>query len=137
MNYTEKYHLPQWVKEDRIMMEDFNAAMASIEGGMTANAQAAEQAAQLPYVVGSYKGNGASIRDIHLGFKPRFLVLCKDQLLYQASFGGLSIVAAGSTINSKRVYLTETGFRLDSSDTVNQYPEVNINNTEYNYIAFR
>lgn len=36
MNYTEKYHLPQWMKEDRIMMEDFNAAMASIEGGLAA-----------------------------------------------------------------------------------------------------
>ena len=34
MNYTEKYHLPQWVKEDRIMMEDFNAAMAGIEKGL-------------------------------------------------------------------------------------------------------
>lgn len=34
MNYTENYHLPQWVKEDRIMMEDFNAAMAGIEKGL-------------------------------------------------------------------------------------------------------
>lgn len=35
MNYTEKYHLPQWVKTDRIMMEDFNAAMAGIEKGLS------------------------------------------------------------------------------------------------------
>ena len=31
MNYTKNYRLPQWVKEDRIMMDDFNAAMASME----------------------------------------------------------------------------------------------------------
>ena len=42
MNYTEKYHLPQWVETDRIMMEDFNAAMAGIEEGLNeANASAA------------------------------------------------------------------------------------------------
>ena len=35
MNYTENYHLPQWVKDDRIMMEDFNAAMAGIERAFT------------------------------------------------------------------------------------------------------
>ena len=41
MNYTEKYHLPQWVKEDRIMMEDFNQMCADMEAGLNANAQAA------------------------------------------------------------------------------------------------
>lgn len=35
MNYTENYHLPQWVKSDRILMEDFNGAMANIENGLT------------------------------------------------------------------------------------------------------
>ena len=35
MNYTENYHLPQWKKEDRIMMEDFNAAMANLEDGLS------------------------------------------------------------------------------------------------------
>ena len=35
MNYTENYHLPQWKKEDRVMMEDFNAAMAGIERAFT------------------------------------------------------------------------------------------------------
>ena len=34
MNYTEKYHLPQWVKEDRIMMEDFNQMCADMEAGL-------------------------------------------------------------------------------------------------------
>ena len=31
MDYTTNYHLPQWVESDRIMMEDFNEAMAAIE----------------------------------------------------------------------------------------------------------
>ena len=34
MEYTTNYHLPQWVETDRIMMGDFNDAMASIDEGM-------------------------------------------------------------------------------------------------------
>ena len=34
MNYTEKYHLPQWEKTDRIMMEDFNRMCADVEEGL-------------------------------------------------------------------------------------------------------
>ena len=36
MNYTENYHLPQWEKTDRVLMEDFNDAMNSLETGLTA-----------------------------------------------------------------------------------------------------
>lgn len=39
MNYTKNYHLPQWVKEDRIMMDDFNRMCADMEAGLTKNAQ--------------------------------------------------------------------------------------------------
>ena len=47
MNYTEKHHLPQWAKEDRIMMKDFNDAMASIEDGLVRGpAKVAEEAAR-------------------------------------------------------------------------------------------
>ena len=28
MNYTEKYHLPQWAENDRILMTDFNQMCA-------------------------------------------------------------------------------------------------------------
>ena len=31
MNYTENYHLPQWVETDRVQMEDFNEAMAKLD----------------------------------------------------------------------------------------------------------
>ena len=46
MNYTESYHLPQWVKDDRIMMEDFNQMCRDMEAGLkkTASDAAAETA---------------------------------------------------------------------------------------------
>ena len=34
MNYTENYQLPQWVETDRIMMADFNEAMAKVDQGI-------------------------------------------------------------------------------------------------------
>ena len=39
MNYTSKYRLPQWEKSDRILMDDFNQAMNSIEAGIARTAQ--------------------------------------------------------------------------------------------------
>lgn len=44
MNYTTNYHLPQWVESDRILMEDFNAAMSSIDGGIKGAQNAAAEA---------------------------------------------------------------------------------------------
>ena len=46
MNYTEKYHLPQWVKEDRIMMEDFNQMCRDMESGLAKTAKDAADAAE-------------------------------------------------------------------------------------------
>ena len=101
MNYTTNYHLPQWVETDRIMMEDFNQAMAAMDQGMAeakvaaeaaqeaaGTAQAAAEIAQSsadavadaytpgnqPYAVGSYTGTGADMT-ITLGFRPKFLIL--------------------------------------------------------------
>ena len=42
MEYTENYQLPQWVESDRILMEDFNQAMAAIDGGIKAAQDAAD-----------------------------------------------------------------------------------------------
>ena len=44
MNYTEKYHLPQWEETDRIMRTDFNDAMAGIETGIEGAKTEARQA---------------------------------------------------------------------------------------------
>ena len=96
MNYTEKYHLPQWEETDRIMRTDFNAAMAGIETGiegaktearqadaeLTKKVTAAQktadtartEAAQKPYVVGTYVGSGTLDVDVKVGFRPSAVV---------------------------------------------------------------
>ncbi len=39
MNYTEKYHLPQWEETDRIMRTDFNQMCADMEAGLDKTAK--------------------------------------------------------------------------------------------------
>ena len=70
MNYTENYQLPQWVETDRIMMADFNEAMAKVDEGMGA----------IPRMVsGSYVGTGAygseSPNHLEFGFAAKLVVL--------------------------------------------------------------
>ena len=89
MNYTKNYRLPQWVKEDRIMMDDFNAMNSSIENGLTrtdAKADSAntksDTAVQIanaaanakPYAVGHYTATGED-QEISVGFRPSFLII--------------------------------------------------------------
>ena len=44
MNYTENYHLPQWEKTDRVLMEDFNRMCADMESGLDKTARDAAAA---------------------------------------------------------------------------------------------
>ena len=44
MNYTEKYHLPQWDETDRIMRTDFNQMCADMEVGLEKTAKDAAAA---------------------------------------------------------------------------------------------
>ena len=103
MDYTNNCHLPQWVKSDRIMMDDFNAAMNNIDANIAdaksaaaraqspansaksaaSSAQSAASSAQStanqalsgrPYVTGTYTGTGEAMT-IQLGFKPKFLIV--------------------------------------------------------------
>ena len=58
MEHTKNYHLPQWAEENRIMMEDFNEAMADIDAGIAA-AQTAATAAQSTATQGVAKAEAA------------------------------------------------------------------------------
>ena len=44
METTTNYKLPQWVKEDPIKMQDFNAAFASIDAALKAETDARSEA---------------------------------------------------------------------------------------------
>ena len=144
MNYTTNYHLPQWVEEDRILMEDFNQMCADIDGGIAAAKTAADTAREaaeaLPYVVGTYQGNGGDSVTVTLGFQPGVVIvsglwgsaLKDDPVLYR--FG----IYAGPA-SSHMIAVNATGFTVTKTDSGGTRidPQLNIIGYTYYYIAFR
>ena len=159
MEHTQNYHLPQWVKSDRIMMDDFNAAMASIESGMSANAQAAAAArsaansaqstansaqstansalSSKPYVVGTYTGTGANLT-VNVGFRPSFVIISG---LTSASrmddvyrFGVYGCATTGGGMTGQSVEFTSSGFVVRAGTP---YPHLADSGRSYEYIAFK
>ncbi len=156
MNYTKNYRLPQWVKEERIMMDDFNAMNTSIESGMTktaatanaarADASEAKQtanaaAAARPYVVGSYTGKSEP-QDINLGFKPAFVIVSGMRSTVTSNittdFDRYFAMTAGNLMKS-RIKITDTGFTVYPFEPsiYGAYPNLNESGRGYDYIAFK
>ena len=132
MNYTKNYRLPQWVKEDRIMMDDFNAMNNSIEAGLTRTAaQAAEASTKADtavqtansarqdvqtwknYVVGSYTGTGA-VQHIDLGFRPSFVIISGMQgaTVVNSAVWITNYAITGGNALKFRVEMENTGFTV-------------------------
>jgi len=143
MNHTKNYNLPQWSASDRIRMDDFNNAMASIEAGIS-NAQstadsARSEAADLPYVTGSYVGQGV-VQTIGVGFQPSFVIISgMDGSKTAESFAGsrFSAMTGGNRL-SDRVQFTIIGFSvMGAFGEGNHYPNLNAEGVTYDYIAFK
>ena len=127
MNYTEKYHLPQWEESDRVMRADFNQMCADLEAGI---ARAQETAEALPFVTGSYRGNGTS-QHIEVGFTPRILLIGQATTTNDINAWGGCSLHVGST---QKVQMSATGFYAYSGNT---YPITNKDGFYYSYVAFR
>ena len=128
MNYTEKYHLPQWEENDRIMRTDFNEAMAIIEGGMADTATA--------WATGFYYGSGGT-QKVVTGFRPRMLFIHvvnvpTHDLIDHRALSGLFT----SNPDSRLVVYENDGFTVYGDDNT-LYPQVNRYAQNYGYIAFR
>lgn len=152
MNYTEKYHLPQWEETDRVMRTDFNQMCVDMERGLDGNntkiEQVREEAAAAKktaltyrsYVVGNYVGNGGT-QSINVGFRPSFVIVSgQTASSYSTSIdlaGYFSIT--GGTNQPGRISFTDTGFTVypatGNREDAN-YPMMNSLNHNYNYIAF-
>ena len=163
MNYTKNYRLPQWVKEDRIMMDDFNAAMSSMESGMTRTAAQAAEAKSIaataqqtadtakqgadnayspgnkPYRAGSYTGTGA-VQHIDLGFRPSFVIISGMQgntAINSPSWINYYAITGGNALKF-RVEIDSTGFTVYPKGYQNQQDlDLAEKNIVFDYIAFK
>ena len=149
MNYTEKYHLPQWVKDDRIMMDDFNQMCADIEAGLAKTARdaaaataqaaakaeaaqsAAEQAANAAAAAQSTADNAysPSSKPYAVGSYEGKGADLTITVGFQPNFVLIAGVrssdahqytlAAGNGINSDRVQFTSSGFTVKKDGSTN------------------
>lgn len=153
MNYTTNYHLPQWVESDRILMEDFNDAMAGIDLGLQgakaaadtaeSKADAAQAAASAvadaytpdnkPFVVGSYSANGSGVT-VELGFKPSLVIISGERYSTDTEDMMLYTVIATADSPGMVIEFTNTGFRTLG---VGSYAPYLCDKRAYRYIAFR
>lgn len=136
MKYTNKYHLPQWEEDDRIMRTDFNNAMAALEDGISTAQSAADNAyspEKRPYAIGSYAGNG-EITTVKTGFRPRFLILTAQFLSVANNYPTNVMVAAPGLLGSVLTFL-EDGFSIRADD--GSRPQMNQTGKTYHYIAFQ
>ena len=91
----------------------------------------------LPYVTGSYTGDGSTAnRTITLGFKPKFVITTgtSRSTSYEAEaltrFGLIGPGASGTIAG-----LTNTGFVISNGSF--QYPQLNVSGCTYGYVAFK
>ena len=92
----------------------------------------------MPYVTGSYTGDGSTTnRTINLGFKPKLVIITgtSRSSSYEAEaltrFALIGPSGASGTIAD----MTSTGFVVKNSGF--QYPQLNVNGCAYAYVAFK
>jgi hypothetical protein len=135
-NKTENLNLHQWAPSDPVALSEVNANFTALDAAVAKAQEAADEAAVLPYVVGSYPGNGGS-QTINLGFKPRFVII--SGMKSNSNSGGyttfiLFFLATGGNVLTDQVTFTDTGFTVLGGSV---YPDPNNTARTYDYIAFR
>ncbi len=115
MNYTTNYHLPQWVETDRIMMEDFNQAMAGIDQALDAGLTPEGTTCQ--YGTFSFTGSTAVGTALAtFSFSPRFLILEFYERVYIVSQGSSVTLDFGTRGYSASIQLSGDKLKLTQKD---------------------
>lgn len=117
-------------------MDDFNAAMSSLENGIGRAQETAEiakaKAETLPYVIGHYRGTFGS-QKIELGFRPSLVFI---SVIHNNSDPSGTAYFACFQSGSEGLSFQPNGFEVPFEIGGN-YPSLNAQNSTYLYIAFR
>ena len=154
MNYTEKYHLPQWEDSDRVMRTDFNQMCVNIENGIkevkteaqkaqtdvdglarTVKSQGETLSAHEHCVMGTFTGSMYATV-VTLGFRPKAVFIAKVYSTrdVEDAAGACGLFMDG--VSNSTLVFRDDGFSLYSGDS-GTYPRLNSRNMPYIYIAFK
>ena len=134
MTKTENYNLPQWDKNDRVLMEDFNAAMNQIEKGLSAKCE---------MYYGTYTGTGtygqANPTVLHMGFTPKLVIVMGSATASGEHIVLLNPYDVGKSYggDSGAVYLTWLEDGVQWYSPFRESTQFNRPNEIYHYLAFR
>ena len=146
-NHTTNYELNQWLSTDQVLRTDFNADNAKLDVALAGKAEQtdlSEVQTSIPRVAaGTYTGDGAASRTIHIGFSPKAALVFHQMgctyLLGSSStpryYGGLAV--AGGPVPGMAdlpvVSLQEDGFQVAYSDE--RHVLSNQEGSVYHYLA--
>lgn len=127
---TTIYKLCQWVENDPVLREDFNADNLKLESALV-GLQAATNENRA--VIGEYMGTGSSvIQEINLGFRPRLvLVLASGDATGTNTFPAMTTASS----NKRNLSITANGFQISGYQNATDAQIGNIN--PYRYMALR
>ena len=131
-NHTPNYQLSQWERDDRILMEDFNADNAKIDAALAAQAETLTDHAA---VLAKLSDLEHSPR-IPLPGVPNLLIVCghSQWMLYQPESGSIAHVINGSLTGYFGVGWEGSTAILHQAPS-NESKHMNSNNVKYYAIA--
>lgn len=138
-NHTQQYQLCQWVENDPVLREDFNADNLKTEAAILAVKAYAVQ--QKP-VIGMYYGTGYSaLQEIVLGFRPSCLLILPSTRSTTKYVAGAQLDFGMNLAGGDTDYLsfTPNGFyvRANLNFASSETYEVANGKCPYRYIALR
>jgi len=136
MTKTTNYQLNQWAKSDRIMMDDFNADNLKIDTALGSMAQV---------VLGSYTGDGTTLRTVELGFTPRAVYVTDARGAAFRYSSGVGRFCGGLAMRDKPakdggrtiLAICDNGFQVNRDTSTSPYVTSNSSDETYYYVALR
>ena len=136
MTKTTNYQLNQWAKSDRLMMDDFNADNLKIDTALGSMAQV---------VLGSYTGDGTTLRTVELGFTPRAVYVTDARGAAFRYSSGVGRFCGGLAMRDKPgkdggrtiLAICDNGFQIALDTGTVPYVTTNSSDETYYYVALR
>ena len=136
MTQTTNFQLNQWSETDYVRRTDFNADNLKIDTALGNMAQV---------VLGSYTGDGTTLRTVELGFTPRAVYVTDARGAAFRYSSGVGRFCGGLAMRDKpakdggRTILAvcDNGFQVNKDTSSSPYIGTNYEGDEYYYVALR
>ena len=136
MTQTPNFQLNQWSGDDYVRRTDFNADNLKIDTALGSMAQV---------VLGSYTGDGTTLRTVELGFTPRAVYVTDGRGAAFRYSSGVGRFCGGLAMRDKPakdggrtiLAICDNGFQVNRDTSTSPYVTSNSSDETYYYVALR